>query len=105
MNRNSRIEGIYATGDVSIDGVLLNPIRSQNIRNHSPDGFSWSYRGSGCAQFALALLLEATNRDEALEWYQDFKEDCIASLSKKDIDFSAEIVYDWLEKRRKGYGN
>ena len=29
-----------------------------DLRNHSPTGFSWGYLGSGCAQLALALLVD-----------------------------------------------
>ena len=30
------------------------------LRNHSPAGFAWGYAGSGPAQLALAILLDAT---------------------------------------------
>src|SRR5262245_12952424 len=33
------------------------PLR-QEIRNHSPTGFSWGYDGSGPAQLALAILAD-----------------------------------------------
>ena len=43
-------------------------------RNHSPTGFAWGYSGSGPAQLALALLIDATgDQDIALQHYQDFK--------------------------------
>ena len=62
------ITGDYASRRVWIqtntkDYELL-PRRSQELRNHSPDGFAWGYEGSGPAQFALALLLEAGMSDE-----------------------------------------
>jgi hypothetical protein len=101
MNRNSRITGDQS-GRVYIDGKYLDPIKSQSIWNHSPDGFSYGYCGSGCAQFALALLLEATTKQEAVKWYQYFKIDCISTFPhNKDLDTSAEFIYAWLENKRK----
>ena len=44
------------------------------VRNHSPTGFAWGYGGSGPAQLALALLIDATgDQDLALRHHQDFK--------------------------------
>lgn len=44
------------------------------LRNHSPTGFAWGYSGSGPAQLALALLMDATHDQTlALRHYQDFK--------------------------------
>lgn len=40
----------------------LDPRRSQKLWNHSPDGFEWGYGGSGPAQLALAILLDALGR-------------------------------------------
>ena len=66
-----------ADGDEGTPWVL-SPKPSQQHMNHSPDGFSWGYHGSGCAQLALALLLEETTEEEALELYQRFKREVIA---------------------------
>ena len=56
----------------SVSDLPLAP--SLAICNHSPDGFQWGYRGSGPAQLALAILLDATNGDQAIAElaYQDF---------------------------------
>lgn len=42
--------------DLATDGSgwALNP--RFDLRRHSPDGFSWGYHGSGCAQTALAIM-------------------------------------------------
>jgi len=57
----------------------LDPAPSQALVNHSPDGFAWGYGGSGPAQLALALLLDATgNPDLALDFYQKFKGEVVA---------------------------
>jgi hypothetical protein len=51
-----------------------------NIRNHSPTGFAWGYNGSGPAQLALALLVDALGDvDLALRHYQEFKCAVVAS--------------------------
>jgi hypothetical protein len=43
--------------DLATDGSgwTLNP--QNKLRNHSPDGFSWGYSGSGPAQTALAIMV------------------------------------------------
>jgi hypothetical protein len=41
------------------ESVPLTPDYSLTLRNHSPTGFEWGYAGSGPAQLALALLLDA----------------------------------------------
>lgn len=60
---------------VTVDGVELSPEPSLELRNHSPDGFSWGYYGSGPSQLALALLLDFYNEPViAVTYYQQFKE-------------------------------
>lgn len=39
------------------------PLRT-DVANHSPTGHEWGYGGSGPAQLALDLLLDATHDDE-----------------------------------------
>ena len=44
------------------------------VRGHSPTGFAWGYGGSGPAQLALALLVDALGDAELAEQhYQAFK--------------------------------
>lgn len=62
---------------VTADGYTLKS--RKDLRNHSPDGFSWGYEGSGPAQLALSLLSHFLEDDEkALQIYQDFKREVIA---------------------------
>jgi hypothetical protein len=59
---------------ILVDGVPLRPQRSQRVWNHSPDGFECGYAGSGPAQLALALLLQAGADDAtAISLHQRFK--------------------------------
>lgn len=61
-----------------------------DLVNHSPDGFSWGYGGSGPAQLALAILADFTGNDElARVWHQTFKDEFIAKL-RMDMPFMIE---------------
>ena len=61
-----------------------------DLRNHSPDGFSWGFGGSGPAQLALAMLADITQDDEfAQRHYQDWKREYVANL---DIDGDWRLV-------------
>ena len=72
------------------------------VFNHSPAGFEWGYGGSGPAQLALALLMDATGDERlALRNYQDFKFRFVADwgetwrISAKEIqDFAAKNISD-----------
>lgn len=75
----------------------LSPTESQEIINHSPDGFNWGYGGSGPAQLALALLLHATgNRNIATRYYQDFKWQVIAHLPDA-WEIKLEKIKEWIQ--------
>lgn len=53
-----------------------------DLWNHSPDGFSWGYGGSGAAQLALAILADFTGDDHlAFELHQLFERKVIARLA------------------------
>lgn len=55
-----------------------------DLRDHSPTGFSWGYNGSGPAQLALAILCDCLDDDQrALRIYQQFKFNCIANLEQE----------------------
>lgn len=68
-----------------------------DVRNHSPDGFNWGYCGSGPAQLALAILLDATGQKELTErLYQDFKREVIAGLDRDNWFITQEVVHEWV---------
>ncbi len=92
-----KIDGDWETREVYLDGRWLDPKPSQKIWNHSPDGFNWGYSGSGPAQLALAIMLKVTDKNTAIQLYQDFKREVIAGLPQSDF----EIVFDvagWVKK-------
>ena len=94
-----KIEGFADSKMVLLDGKEVRPGNSQDIHNHSPDGFNWGYTGSGPAQLALAILLENLSDSRAIALYQEFKREVIATL-EMDKDFCIELDFDeWLSKR------
>jgi hypothetical protein len=87
------------TVTVTVNGLALDPAPSRRIRDHSPDGFNWSYNGSGPAQLALALLLDATGDAElAQDHYQDFKREHVAGWGDEWV-LTAGDIHAWLEGR------
>jgi len=79
--------------------VELSPAPSQKLHNHSPDGFQWGYGGSGPAQLALALLLDATtNPSTALSYYQEFKWDRVAELGD-EWSMNRSGILGWIRLR------
>lgn len=87
---------------VLVDGKLLSPKPSQELYNHSPDGFAWGYGGSGPAQLALALLLDVTkDKEVALANYQTFKGDVIAGLPLcGEFELSEAFIRGWLVAKK-----
>ncbi len=71
----------------------LRPFDSQQLFNHSPTGFEWGYGGSGPAQLALALLLDATGDPEtALRLHQDFKRAVVGDFGDEWELTQGEII-------------
>jgi hypothetical protein len=70
-----------------------------DLRNHSPDGVEWGYGGSGPAQLALALLVDATgDRDLATRLYQRFKDEVVARRSRPSWTITRDEVRGWVER-------
>lgn len=103
----------HATGEVWYDGVPLDPLPSLAVRNHSPTGFSWGYRGSGAAQLALAVVLkivpapdEAQSLRRGLPLYQDVKETFIAPARiDEDLRIPIAALRRWIDARLDGQGS
>lgn len=49
-------------GRISLNSSRPLPLHL-DVRDHSPTGFAWGYGGSGPAQLALALLIDATGNE------------------------------------------
>lgn len=93
------IKGIWKTRQVFINGKELLPEKSQAVYNHSPDGFNWGYGGSGPAQLALAILLEAgLSKFAAIELHQNFKWKVIAEFPQTDFEIKIDIN-KWINEQ------
>ena len=85
------------TRKVWLDDIELDPAPSLKIHNHSPDGFSWGYEGSGPAQLALAAYLVLHGKPDG---YQDFKRQVIAKIPQDQdfkIVFKGSVILSGLE--------
>lgn len=83
---------------VLADDKPLSPKRSHRVSNHSPDGFEWGYGGSGPAQLALALLLDATDSVAlARRYYQRYKWAAVSSWGQVWQTTAAEILA-WVRR-------
>lgn len=85
---------------VTVDGEPLDC--RYDLLSASPTGFQWSYRGSGPAQLAIAILAHAYSDEFACEHYQQFKREVVAylpedhwTLRTSDLDaWRREVVND-----------
>lgn len=99
-----RIRGVWGKDfrTVYVNGVILPPAPSLNLREHSPTGFNWGYSGSGPSQLALAICLYSLGAARALDLYQEFKKIFIAPL-EQDKDFVLVVnVQDWAKRYDQG---
>lgn len=95
--------GQYKDGQAIVSVVsegeerLLDP--RLDLKNHSPTGFGWGYSGSGPAQLALAILADLFDDQTALQHYQKFKEEVIASRMTPEFYLDEGAVRSWLERQ------
>jgi hypothetical protein len=83
----------------SCNGHALDP--RFDLRFHSPDGFEWSYSGSGPAQLALAILADHLGDDQqALNLYQRFKWAIVARLPRKGWILTDQVIDQVLQNIR-----
>ncbi len=94
----ARITGIKETREVFLNGNILDPSESQEVKNQSPTGFNWGYYGDGPAQLALGILLKFTDEETALDNYQAFNEEIIAVLPQEDFEIEIDVE-EWLRGR------
>ena len=68
---------------------------------HSPDGFSWGYSGSGCAELARCILWEHLGFEPHAALYQKFREDYIARFRiDQNWILSSEAIKAWLDMNK-----
>jgi hypothetical protein len=91
---------------VTKDGDIFDYEPSLKVRNHSPTGFSFGYRGSGPAQLALALLLEVTDRGTAEKLYHDFMSDVVARFPERgEWELTSNQILQWVKEKTDGAKN
>jgi len=84
--------------EITIDGVELSPKESQEVYNHSPDGFSWGYLGSGPSQLALGLMLRYSGSKQfAIKFYQKLKDEIICMLPD-NFELDDKVIKEWIAK-------
>jgi Family of unknown function (DUF6166) len=82
-------------GDERVMGL---PVLLPTEGRHSPDGFQWGYGGSGPAELARAILIEAYPGDELVRHprcYQAFKFSIIAGLKYDEWTLTTEEIAAW----------
>lgn len=82
--------------EVTVNDKTLDP--RFDISNHSLDGFSWGFEGSGPAQLALAMMIREFGEDitKHPKPYQEFKRDIIARFPQdRDFKWNSKLFQDW----------
>jgi hypothetical protein len=94
------IIGNHITNQVRVGDHKLDPKAAQALTNYPFPSFRWGNKSMPAAQLALAILLEFTDANFAVEHYQDFKQEHIAT---KDADHTLVMqemtVVEWASKR------
>ena len=86
-------------------GLVRVECAAQTWARHSPAGFEWGCGGSGPAELALNILLEATgDRDFAAEHHQTFKREFVAPLPFDGGRIEAAKISEWIAKRQRDRG-
>jgi len=85
-----QLKGCWASKRVWVDGNPITASRSQQVINHSPDGFNWGYGGSGPAQLSLGIALELWSERTALDRYHQIML-IVANLPQESFDKTIEI--------------
>lgn len=88
--------------DVTINGKPLSPLNQ--IINHSPDGFSWGFDGSGPGQLALAIMVHEFGPElhSHPADYMTFKSEVIANFDRQAFSISSLDIENWINKKTKG---
>ena len=95
-----RVGGRVELTEYQPDGKqhTVTPAASQQVWNHSPDGFEFGYGGSGPSQLALAIMLRYFGEKEAaLAVYQDFKFEFVATAAGEGFVATEAEVDGWVE--------
>lgn len=90
---------IYKEYAIFKDGNIIDT--KIELKNHSPMGLSWGYKGSGSSQAALAILCDFTKDDKfSLKYYMDFKNEIICQLPLKDCVIKYSEIQQWVNLKK-----
>lgn len=67
-----------------------------HIYRHSPDGFEWGFGGSGPADLALSILVDAVGPVMAEELYQAFKWAFIANQPHEGFEIKLSEILEFV---------
>lgn len=67
-----------------------------HVVRHSPTGFEWGYGGSGPADLARSILIDAAGGILAEGLYQEFKREFVASLPYDGGTISLSQIHEFL---------
>lgn len=84
---------------VTCDNAEL-PART-DIRPLCSTGFEWGLESSGSGQLSLAILADFCGDDQALDLYQDFQRDIIASIGSSRWELKSAMLIEWVRNRLK----
>lgn len=89
------VEGVE--GGAALQPKLEREYGLPHHKRHSPDGHSWGYLGSGCAELALDILWDHLNSEPPPHMYQAFKEEFVAKWPLGlSWDLDAQEVDHWV---------
>ena len=91
------VDSSPSTGQI-INEYYLSPKESQEVHNHSPDGFEFGYGGSGPAQLALAILMDYTGKIPTTRVYQAFKFKFIGSMQHPGGTIGGLKIEDFINQ-------
>ncbi|PSR22144.1 MAG: hypothetical protein C7B45_07930 [Sulfobacillus acidophilus] len=81
-------------------GTTRHPL--PHVGNHSPTGFNWGYGGSGPADLALSLLVNALGHRRQADTgplYQEFKWAVVAHLPD-EWSLTPQDILDWVRQQQ-----
>ena len=91
------IFGQASTRHVFLNGSTLSPDASNSLLKKSSKNFGWGYTTPGTDLLALAILLQVTDRKNALRLYRDFEQELITSMIPyKNFELAVSDVLFWL---------
>lgn len=84
-----------------LDGGKTRRSRLRHVVRHSPTGLEWGYGGSGPADLALSLCVDALGKELAEELYQEFKWRVVVHLPWNGWRLSRSYIQEWAAQQKR----